>query len=177
MIRTAIRAAIRGIRSFAEEPSSIATDDDITVDFGRWDAKVKHYRGLGARIGEQVRLIGALDGVNPHLVQIGDYSVIGKGSVLLAHCPINGARPVVVGKFVYLGYGAIVLAGVTLDDFCVVGAGAVVTKSAPAGSILAGNPARIIRTLTEEERLHIEKTLREARVFGWDSNRQGAPKP
>lgn len=171
MIRSAARAILSVLRSLASEPAAVAKGEAARVDFGAFESKVAHYRSLGVRIGEKVRLLGDLDGVNPHLVEIGDYSVIGKGSILLAHCPINGALPASIGRFVYIGFGAIILPGVKLGDFCVVGAGAVVTKSAPPGSVLVGNPARFLRSLTELERMHIEETLRGDRVFGWDDNR------
>lgn len=57
------------------------------------------------------------------------------------------ARPIRIGSRVWIGGGAIVLPGVTLGDGCVVGAGAVVTRDLPAGSLAVGNPARIIRSL------------------------------
>jgi acetyltransferase-like isoleucine patch superfamily enzyme len=173
MIRALARTILRGIRRLAEEPPPsviVQNDAELRANFAR---KAAFYRTLGARIADNVRLLGDLDGVNPHLIEIGEYSVIGRGSVLLAHCPINGARPVSIGSFVYIGYGAIVLPGVALGDYCIVGAGAVVTKSAPKGSILAGNPARILREATPEEQAHIEKVLKQGKVFGWDTNRSG----
>ena len=54
--------------------------------------------------------------------------------------------PVSIGDGCWLGEGCAILKGVTLGDGCVVGANAVVTHSAPSGSILAGVPARIIKT-------------------------------
>jgi acetyltransferase-like isoleucine patch superfamily enzyme len=53
--------------------------------------------------------------------------------------------PTVIGNDVYIGVGAIVLAGVTIGDGAVVGAGAVVTNSVPPYAIVAGNPARVVR--------------------------------
>jgi len=55
------------------------------------------------------------------------------------------ARPIRIGSGVWIGGGAIILAGMTIGDGCVVGAGSVVTRDLPAGSLAVGNPARIIR--------------------------------
>lgn len=58
----------------------------------------------------------------------------------------NGA-PITVGENVWIGGGAILLAGVTVGDDSVVGAGSVVTRSLPPGVLAAGNPCRVVRAL------------------------------
>ncbi len=50
-----------------------------------------------------------------------------------------------IGNNCWIGEKSIILPGVILGDFCVVGAGSVVTKSAPDYCMLVGNPARIIK--------------------------------
>ncbi|HAZ0851925.1 chorismate mutase [Enterococcus faecium] len=66
------------------------------------------------------------------------------------------AKPIKIGNNVWLGGGVIVTPGVTLGDNVVVGAGSVVTKSFPDNVVIAGNPARIIKTVEEEP---LEKSL------------------
>lgn len=56
-----------------------------------------------------------------------------------------------IGNDVWIGYRAVILSGVTLGDGVVVGAGAVVTKDAPPYSIVAGNPAKVIRYRFDED--------------------------
>jgi acetyltransferase-like isoleucine patch superfamily enzyme len=132
--------------------------------------EVAEQRRRGTSIGKMVRLIGKVDGVNPHLVTIGDYSVLGYQSALLAHCPLRGPQPCKIGSFVYIGFGAIVLPGVTIGDHCLVGAGSVVTRDVPFGSVVAGNPARVLRPLSATEIEKIKQTMLERRVFGSDRN-------
>jgi maltose O-acetyltransferase len=55
--------------------------------------------------------------------------------------------PITVGDNVWIGGSAVVLPGVTIGADSVVGAGSVVTRDVPAGVVVAGNPARVIRTL------------------------------
>ncbi|NJK92738.1 MAG: acyltransferase [Blastochloris sp.] len=58
--------------------------------------------------------------------------------------------PVRIGNDVWIGFGAVILGGVTIGEGCIIGAGAVVTKDLPAGAIAAGNPARILRFRGEQ---------------------------
>jgi maltose O-acetyltransferase len=63
----------------------------------------------------------------------------------------EAARPIVIGDNVWLGGGAVVLPGVTIGENTVVGAGAVVTRDLPANVVAVGNPARVIRTIGDDD--------------------------
>ncbi len=75
---------------------------------------------------------------------VGRYCTIGHGAV------VHGCT---VGDDCIVGMGSVVLNGAQLGSGCLVGAGAVVTGKtrAPRGSVLLGNPAKIVRRLSEEE--------------------------
>ncbi len=75
---------------------------------------------------------------------IGAYCTIGHGAI------VHGCT---VGDCCLIGMGAILLNGAVLGEGCLVGAGAVVTgkTNAPAGSVLLGSPAKIVKTLTPEQ--------------------------
>lgn len=83
---------------------------------------------------------------------LGKYCTVGHG-VILHGCT--------VGDGCLIGMGSIVLDGAVLEEGCLVGAGALVTGKthAPAGSVLLGNPAKIVKQLTPEQ---IEKDRQNA---------------
>lgn len=62
------------------------------------------------------------------------------------------AYPITVGNNVWIGGNVVVLAGVTIGDDSVIAAGSVVTKSIPSGVIAAGNPCKVMRQITPEDR-------------------------
>ena len=87
-------------------------------------------------------------------ITIGDGSLIGHGTTLttLNHAVDPDRRadmtpaPVVIGRKVWLGAGVTVVPGVRIGDGAIVGAGAVVTRDVPADTVVAGVPAKTIRS-------------------------------
>ena len=59
---------------------------------------------------------------------------------------VQGSKGVCIGNNVWIGNNVIILKGVTIGDYAIIGAGSVVTKDVPAYSAVAGNPAKIIKT-------------------------------
>jgi len=55
------------------------------------------------------------------------------------------SRPIIIGNNVFIGYGTVVLKGVSIGDNSVIGANSVVTKSIPANVIAGGNPCKVIK--------------------------------
>ncbi len=58
-----------------------------------------------------------------------------------------------IGNRVWIGGGAIVLRGVTIGDDTVIGAGSVVTHDIPSGVVAVGNPCRVLRKITEADKV------------------------
>ncbi len=59
------------------------------------------------------------------------------------------ARPIAIEKNVWIAAGATIIGGVTVGENSVVAAGSVVTKDVPANTLVGGNPARVIRPITD----------------------------
>ncbi|MBS7441486.1 acyltransferase [Enterobacter sp. 120016] len=84
-------------------------------------------------ISDYVYISTLAHGIDPELGPILTQKDIDKGQIIL-------------GENVFLGFNTKILPGVTLGDWTIVGTGAVVTKSFPGFCVVAGNPARIIKT-------------------------------
>lgn len=98
---------------------------------------------------------------------IQDNAVVHEATEIGKHCTVGHGAIVhgcTLGDGCVIGMGAIVLTGAVLGENCLVGAGAVVTgkMDAPAGSLLLGSPAKVVRQLTEEER---EENLHNAKHY------------
>jgi maltose O-acetyltransferase len=101
-------------------------------------------------------------------VQIGDYVLFGpRVGIYTSNHAIDAeeraagacyAKPVTIGNRVWIGGGVNINQGVTIGDNSIVGAGSVVTKDVPSNVIAAGVPCRVIRSITEVDRVGFQRT-------------------
>lgn len=109
--------------------------------------------GMNLHLGRAVYMNAGCVVLDSAPVRIGDGSMLGPGVHI--YCAehhkqsaeraagIEIARPVTLGRDVWIGGGAILLAGVTVGDGAIVGAGSLVRHDVPPGATVVGNPARI----------------------------------
>ena len=97
-------------------------------------------------------------------VEIGDDTMIAAGVQIydnITH-PLSPARrlrhesftfeestPVIIGRNVWIGSGAIIMRGVTIGDNSIVSAGAIVRQPVPANTLVAGNPAQVVKSIAD----------------------------
>lgn len=125
----------------------------------------------GMNIAKDVRLSfkSRIDKTNPKGLTIGEKTMVTFDAIILSHdyASRRHAAKTVIGSYCFIGCGSIIMPNVTIGDHVIVAAGSVVTKDVPANSIVAGNPAKVIKTgidtiaygmLTEE---YLEKANKE----------------
>lgn len=124
-------------------PTAVITGDvQLEKDVNIWYGAVIRGDSGPIRIGQGSNIQDNC--VIHEATTIGKNCTVGHGAI------VHGCS---IGDCCLIGMGAIVLNGAVLEDNCMVGAGAVVTGKthAPAGSLLLGSPAKIVRTLTGEQ--------------------------
>ena len=160
-----IRGILRGFKRMFGFLSNFWDDRYYTeVDMDRW-------RALGAKIGKDVQIQHLkVDERFARLLEIDDEANIAEGTNIVLHdsslnnifgeeCPVKFGR-VRIGKATYIGRNAIILCGVRIGDYALIGAGALVVNDVPDYGVAMGVPAKIVgdtRELKEKQKKQIEE--------------------
>ena len=146
-----------GTRCNIQRPWLLTTGERVQIEHGSHvkivDDQAQVSLGAATFIGFGTELDVALE------LRVGRHVLIAPGCFITDHAhrhalgrPIDSqgtvSRAVRIGDDVWLGARVVVLPGVTIGDGAIVGAGAVVTRDVPAGTVVTGVPARIVRHRT-----------------------------
>lgn len=118
--------------------------------------------GYNIQLGKDVKINFNCVFLDVCPIIIGDYTLIGPNTQIYTACHSldymerrenkEFGKPVHIGKNVWIGGSVVILPGVTIGDYAVIGAGSVVTNDIPANAIAVGNPCRVTRMINEEIR-------------------------
>lgn len=119
--------------------------------------------GVNCRIGDGSFLNHGVYLMDGAPITLGKNCFLGPNCGLYtANHPLNAAQraqgleralPITLGDNVWLGGSVVILPGVTIGSGSVIGAGSVVTHDIPPGVVAAGNPCRVLRPITEDDRI------------------------
>ena len=88
-----------------------------------------------------------LDKTYPKGIHIGEESYIASGAIIFSHDYSKDLKTdIFIGKRCFVGANAIIMPGIKIGDQVIVGAGSVVTKNVESNTIVAGNPAKVLKT-------------------------------
>ncbi|MBV5327327.1 MAG: acyltransferase [Chlorobium sp.] len=144
------------------------------------DNYIAWLRSKGIKIGKNCRVWSpktvAIDLTRPSLIDIGDNVYITANCTLLTHGydwavlrnlygeVFCSSGKVVIENNVFIGRHTIILKGVTIGSNSIIGAGSVVTRSIPTGTV-AGNPARVICSIEEYYKKRKQHYIEEAKEY------------
>lgn len=118
----------------------------------------EYARHIGVNIGVDNLIEYSHWSSEPYLISIGSHCQLtnckihthgGSQCIRKDYPDFDCFGKVVIGDYVYIGTGAQIMPGVTIGDNVLIAAGSIVTRSIPSGSVVAGNPAKIICTIDE----------------------------
>lgn len=126
--------------------------------------------GFNIEVGDYFYANNNCNFVDPGKIIFGDHVFVGPNcGFYTAHHPIDTeqrnkgleyAAPIIVGDNVWFGGNTVVVPGVTIGSNVVIGAGSVVSKDIPDGVVAAGNPCRVLRKITDEDKKNWHKARR-----------------
>lgn len=129
---------------------------------------IAYARWIGVKVGEGCRLLDVSFSSEPYLISLGDHVSATAvrfethdGGVWIGrdtYPDVDVIKPIKVGNNVFIGYGAVILPGVSIGDNVVIGASSVVTKDVPSNSVYAGVPAKYIKSAPDYMMAALQKS-------------------
>lgn len=129
--------------------------------------KTKYLRKQGMKVGEKCHFNSMSFSTEPYLIELGNKVVVSGGCVFVTH---DGAvrcfrdeikdadifGKIVIGNNVFIGINSTILPNTYIGNNCIVGAGSVVRGKFPEGSVIIGNPAKVVTKMSFQKFLYLQ---------------------
>jgi len=129
------------------------------------NTRIKYWRKQGMKIGEDCLINNVNFSTEPYLIEIGDHVAIAAGTDFITH---DGAiwcfreeilnadvfGRIKIGDNVFIGNNCTLLPNTTVGDNCIIGAGSVVRGKFPDNSVIVGNPAKVVLSMSMQQLLY-----------------------
>jgi len=129
--------------------------------------RIKYWRRQGMKIGEKCYINNVSFSTEPYLIEIGNHVAIAAGTDFITHdgaiwcfrdeeknADIFGL--ITIGNNVFIGNNCTILPNTTVGDNCIIGAGSVLRGQFPAGSVIVGNPAKVVFSMGMQKMIYLQ---------------------
>lgn len=131
------------------------------------ECKIRYFRGQGMKIGQNCFINTVSFSTEPYLIEIGNHVAIAGGVEFVTHdgaiwCfreEIENADvfgKIKIGNNVFIGNNCTILPNTFVGDNCIIGAGSIVRGQFPDNSVIIGNPAKVVMTISMQKLLYLQ---------------------
>jgi acetyltransferase-like isoleucine patch superfamily enzyme len=131
--------------------------------------RIRYLRRQGMRIGQDCHVNTMSFSTEPYLIEIGNHVAIAAGTDFITH---DGAvwcfreefknadvfGKIKIGNNVFIGNNCTILPNTVIGDNCIVGAGSIVRGQFPDNSVILGNPAKVVLTMSMQRLLYLQNS-------------------
>ncbi|MFZ2338513.1 MAG: acyltransferase [Bacteroidales bacterium] len=129
--------------------------------------RIRYWRRKGMKIGENCLINNVNFSTEPYLIEIGNHVAIAAGTDFITH---DGAiwcfreemqnadvfGMIKIGNNVFIGNNCTILPNTTIGDNCIVGAGSTVRGQFPENSVIVGNPAKVVLSMSMQKLFYLQ---------------------
>jgi len=129
--------------------------------------RVRYWRRRGMKIGNGCYINNVNFSTEPYLIEIGDHVAIAAGTDFITHdgaiwCFREEIRDadvfgtIKIGNNVFIGNNCTILPNTIVGDNCIIGAGSIVRGQFPENSVIVGNPAKVVFSMSMQKMMYLQ---------------------
>lgn len=132
-----------------------------------YGTRIRYWRRQGMKIGNDCLINNVSFSTEPYLIEIGDHVAIAAGTEFITH---DGAiwcfreemkdadifGTIKIGNNVFIGNNCTILPNTVVGDNCIIGAGSILRGQFPENSVIVGNPAKVVLSMSIQKLLYVQ---------------------